>query len=77
VADSTFRLCHIDKDVYESGKLILDWIWPKLVRGGLVVFDDGGALSTGGITHLVDEERCKPDRLMVHNLNGHAVFVKL
>jgi O-methyltransferase len=43
----------------------------------MVVFDDYGCLSTGGITRLVNEERSKTDRLMLHNLNGHAVFVKL
>src|SRR5205807_807514 len=23
-----FRLCHIDVDVYESGREILEWVWP-------------------------------------------------
>jgi O-methyltransferase len=77
VAAESFRLCHIDVDVYESGRDILAWVWPRLVRGGMVVFDDYGCLSTGGITRLVNEERSKTDRLMLHNLNGHAVFVKL
>jgi O-methyltransferase len=77
VADGCFRLCHIDVDVYDSGRDILAWVWPRLARGGMVVFDDYGCLSTGGITRLVNEERSKTDRLMLHNLNGHAVFVKL
>jgi O-methyltransferase len=77
VANASFRLCHIDVDVYESGREILEWVWPRLVRGAMVVFDDFGFLSTGGITRLVNEERSKTDRLMLHNLNGHAVFVKL
>ncbi|MGD0300532.1 MAG: TylF/MycF/NovP-related O-methyltransferase [Bryobacteraceae bacterium] len=77
LANASFRLCHIDVDVYDSGRDILAWIWPRLTRGGMVVFDDYGCLSTGGITRLVNEERGKLDRLMLHNLNGHAVFVKL
>jgi O-methyltransferase len=76
VAGLTFRMCHIDVDVYESGREILNWVWPRLVSGGIVVFDDYGFLSTGGITRLVNEERDKPDRVMIHNLNRHAVFVK-
>ena len=59
------------------GREILAWVWPRLATGGIVVFDDYGFLSTGGITRLVNEERSKTDRLMLHNLNGHAVFVKL
>jgi O-methyltransferase len=77
VENARFRLCHIDVDVYESGREILGWVWPRLAPGGMVVFDDYGFLSTGGITRLVNEERVKTDRLMLHNLNGHAVFVKL
>lgn len=76
LAASSFRLCHIDVDVYESGREILEWVWPRLVTGGIVVFDDYGFLSTGGITRLVNEERSKPDRMMLYNLNGHAVFFK-
>jgi O-methyltransferase len=77
VANESFRLCHIDVDVYDSGREIMAWVWPRLVRGGIVVYDDYGFLSTGGITRLVNEERSKADRLMLHNLNGHAVFIKL
>jgi O-methyltransferase len=72
-----FRLCHIDVDVYDSASEILKWVWPRMMPGGIVVFDDYGFLSTGGITQLVAEERTKADRIMTHNLNGHAVFVKL
>lgn len=77
IANGSFRFCHIDVDVYESGRDILRWVWPRLISGGMVVFDDYGFLSTGGITRLVNEEGPQPDRLMMHNLNGHAVFVKV
>ena len=77
IETSSFRLCHIDVDVYESAREILKWVWPRMVTGGIVVFDDYGFLSTGGITRLVNEERVLPDRIMNHNLNGHATFVKL
>jgi O-methyltransferase len=77
VADKRFRFCHIDVDVYQSGLDVLEFVWPRMVRGGMVVFDDYGSLSTGGITQLVNEQRVEADRLMLHNLNGHAIFVKL
>lgn len=76
VADRTFRFCHIDVDVYQSGKDVLAWVWPRLARGGIVVFDDFGFASTTGITKLVDEEQARDDLVCVQNLNGHAVFVK-
>ncbi|MFQ5450321.1 MAG: TylF/MycF/NovP-related O-methyltransferase [Nitrospinaceae bacterium] len=72
-----FRFCHIDVDVYQSAKDILDWVWGRLVIGGLVVFDDYGHCQCDGITELVEEAGEKPDRIVIHNLNGHAIMIKL
>ncbi len=77
VTDKTFRFCHIDVDVYQSAKDIMEWLWPKLVVGGIVVFDDYGFQKCDGIMCFVNEERNKKDRLVIHNLNGHAIVVKL
>lgn len=76
IGDSVFRFCHIDVDVYDSAKEIVDWIWPRLLRGGIIVYDDYGFHSCVGITRFVNEERCKPDRFVIHNLNGHAIVIK-
>lgn len=72
-----FGLCHIDVDVYDSAKDILEWVWDKLIPGGVVVFDDYGFHSCTGVTKLVEEYRNHPDRQVVHNLNGHALMIKL
>ena len=75
--DKKFRLCHVDVDVYQSAKDALDWVWGKLELGGVVVFDDYGHNQCLGVTEFVDEESLKPDRLVIHNLNGHAVMIKV
>ncbi len=76
-ADEQFALCHIDVDVYTSAKDILEWVWNRLIPGGVVVFDDYGFHSCTGVTKLVDEYRNHSDRQIIHNLNGHAVMIKL
>jgi len=77
-ANSKFRFCHIDVDVYQSAKDILDWIWGKMVIGGMIVFDDYGFEQCQGITDLIDlEERLKEDRLVLTNLNPHALIIKI
>lgn len=76
VADRKFSLCHIDVDVYESARDILDWIWPRLSIGGAVVFDDYGFARCDGVTKLVNERMARPGAIFLHNLNGHAVAVK-
>ena len=49
---------------------------PRLVSGGIVVFDDYGSPVCDGLTKFANQEMAKPDRLMVYNLNGHGVFIK-
>ena len=75
--DRRFALCHIDVDVYDSAKAVFDWVWPKLNVGGMVVFDDYGFLMCHGVTQLANEVAVGEDRVFFHNLNGHAVIVKL
>jgi O-methyltransferase len=77
LADATFRLCHIDVDVYQSAKDITDWLWPRLVVSGVIIYDDYGFQGCSGITSCVDEQRGLADRLIIHNLNGHALIIKL
>ncbi len=76
VAAPTFRFCHVDVDVYQSGRDVLDWVWERLSPGGIVVLDDYGFRFCDGIVRLVEEERRRPGRVVVHNLNGHAILVK-
>lgn len=76
IADRKFRFCHIDVDVYQSAQDILAWIWNRLCVGGVVVYDDYGFKGCDGITKHVDAQRRLPNRVVVHNLNGHAIVVK-
>jgi len=77
VENEMFRFCHIDVDVYQSAKDIMDWIWPRMVVGGVVVYDDFGFSSCEGIKKHVEEQMNLTDRLVIYNLNGHAIVVKL
>jgi O-methyltransferase len=70
------RFCHVDVDVYESARDVLHWVWPRLVPGGVVVFDDYGFRGCDGVTSLVNEAATAPDRVFVHNLNGHGLLIK-
>jgi O-methyltransferase len=76
--DSPFlRFVHVDVDVYESARGVSEWAWPRLVHGGLVVYDDYGFASCDGVTRAVNKQRGQADRIVFHNLNGHAVVIKL
>lgn len=75
--NEVFTFCHIDVDVYQSAKEIVNWIWEKLVIGGIILYDDYGFEGCEGITKFVNEERLLSDRIIIHNLNGHAIIIKM
>lgn len=46
-------LLHIDVDVYEPTKIILESLWDKVVKGGIIMLDDYGLVEGG--TRAIDE----------------------
>jgi O-methyltransferase len=76
IGQGQIRFCHIDVDVYQSAKDVFDWVWPRVPIGGIVVIDDYGFATCGGVTKFVNEQNDRLDLIMMHNLNGHAVMVK-
>jgi O-methyltransferase len=55
VADREFRLAHIDVDLYKSTVDGLEFFWPRLCEGGVMVVDDYGFTSCKGAKKAVDE----------------------
>lgn len=74
--DGPIAMLHCDVDVYTSAREVVQWALPRLSRGGCIVFDDYGFLGCEGVTRYVNELRSDRSLVFVHNLNGHAVFIK-
>jgi O-methyltransferase len=72
-----FRFCHVDVDVYDGAKQTTEWVWDRLVPGGVIVYDDYGFHGCDGVRAYVDEQRDRADRVTLYNLNGHATVVKI
>ena len=73
--DKTFKMCHIDVDTHDSAKDIFDFVWSRLVVGGVVAFDDYGIWGCEGVTRLFNQMQV-PNGFKIYNLNGHGVIVK-
>jgi dTDP-rhamnose C3-O-methyltransferase len=50
-----FSLVHFDCDLYEPTHTALGAIWPKLARGGILIFDEYGIHDWPGETAAVDQ----------------------
>ena len=50
-----FAFCHLDLDLYEGYMATLKFIYPRLQKGGVIVFDDYSAPTCKGAKTAVDE----------------------
>ena len=76
LAARKFRFVHLDVDIYRSTKDAFEWIWPRVVVGGVVVLDDFAVASCPGITKFVNEIMSLADA-RVEFVSGEAMATKL
>jgi O-methyltransferase len=76
LVEGALRMLHLDVDVYQSAKDIVEWSFGRIVTGGIIVFDDYGFSTCSGITKLCEEYETDDRFLFLHNWNGHCVLVK-
>jgi len=53
--DQEFDFVHIDTDFYLSVKESLRWFWPRMMYGGIIVFDDYKWPNCPGVERALDE----------------------
>ena len=75
IPDCRICLLHVDVDVYESARAIVEWASPRMKPRALLVFDDYGFMNCTGVTRLVNELRKTGNWTSLYNLNGHAVLI--
>lgn len=54
-SDVRFSLVHVDVDLAESTRAACEWFYPRMVPGGVLVFDDYGNVLCPGVRESVDE----------------------
>ena len=72
------RICfaHIDVDIYRSHIDCLEFIWPRVVRGGFLLFDDYGMPTCPGARTAVDEFFAGRSTIPFCLANGQAIAFK-
>lgn len=77
VKGSTFCLVHIDTDIYRSVLDGCDFFYPRMDKGGIMVFDDYGFLSCPGAKAAVDEFFAAKPESPCYLTTGQCIVVKL
>ena len=65
VSHLRFRLVHIDVDLHEPTRDALEFFYPRLALGGMIVCDDYGSTYCPGARKAMDDYmRDKPERIV-------------
>ncbi|HVS70147.1 MAG TPA: TylF/MycF/NovP-related O-methyltransferase [Phycisphaerae bacterium] len=77
IPQKTFSFVHIDVDIYQSVVDCCEFFYPRMTRGGIMLFDDYGRPTCPGAKRAVDEFFAdKPEyRFYVHT--GQCIIHKL
>ena len=76
VKDRQFAFVHVDVDLYEPTRDCLEFFYPRLVPGGMIVCDDYGMLSCPGAYKAVNDYCEKAGVHPAHLTCGQALIVK-
>jgi len=73
-----FKLCHLDVNTYKATKLSFEFIRKKIVKNGIIVFDDYGIHSTTGVKKYVDKitKKYRNEFSFIYNYMGQCILVK-
>lgn len=71
------KFCHVDVDVYQSAKDVFEYIWPKMIYGGIVMFDDYATQGLEGMTRACNEIKQYPDCRTFNMFNGQLMAIKI
>jgi O-methyltransferase len=77
IIDLPFCFVHIDVDIYESVMECCKFFHPRLVKGGILLFDDYGHLTCPGVKMAVDEFFSDKSEYPCYLPTGQCFVIKL
>jgi O-methyltransferase len=78
IQEKEINLIHLDMDVYPPTKYALEYFWPKVAVGGIIVGDDYGTLSCKGMKKAVNDFVSQTKNCFsMHLITGQIVLVKV
>lgn len=74
--DEQISFAHIDLDLYAPILRSCEFIYPRLVGGGAIIFDDYGFPSTPGARRAIDEYFADKPEIPIVVQTGQAIVIK-
>jgi O-methyltransferase len=77
VEQHSFALVHIDVDIYQSVADCCAFFYPRMARGGIMMFDDYGFISCPGVKQAVDMFLEGKPEVPLYLPTGQCMVVKI
>lgn len=77
VNDRKFSFVHIDVDLYQPTKDSIEFFYPLVSAGGLMVFDDYGFETCPGATKSIEEFMASKPEPIINMASGGAYIIKI
>ncbi len=74
--DEQFRFVHIDVDLYEATRDSIEFFYPRLVPGGIIVLDDHGMTTCPGARKAVLDYFIENDGQVLDLPTGQGLIIK-
>lgn len=75
--DTVFSFAHVDVDIYQSVHDCCEFLYPRMVHGGIIMFDDYGFVSCPGAKKAVDEFFASKKEKPIYLQSGQCMVVKI
>ena len=72
------KLCHLDVNTYIDTKKAFEWVENKLIKGGIIIFDDFGIWGVDGIKKFIYkiEPKYQQKFYFLKNYMGQCILIK-
>ncbi len=75
-SDARFAFVHVDVDLYQPTRDAIDFFYPRLLPGGILLFDDYGFMTCPGARRAVDEHRRSSSDAFIRLPTGQAFLTR-
>lgn len=76
IVQAKFCFAHVDADLYDSVRESCEFLYPRMAKGGIIVFDDYGAPTCPGAKRAIDEffaDKLEKPSHIVRSVYGVAI----
>jgi O-methyltransferase len=72
------KLCHIDVNTHNETKRVFNYVKNRLVKNGIIVFDDYGIWGVDGVKKFINilEKKHSKQFIFIKNYMGQCILIK-